>query len=240
VRTVVTILLWLALGAAVAAEDNVLGPREEEEGWILLFDGKTLNGWKTSGGKPSQRPVEDSSINPHKSGDYMLVYEKPFSDFILSLDFKTSEKECNSGVFIRTKSLTPLPGKDVGYNGLEVAIDSAKSKGFTDTGALYDLSAPTKNAMKDPPAWNRLVITCRGSRITIELNAEKVNDVDLSRFTEKNKRPDGTAHKFDIAYKDHPHEGYVGLQDHGSDVWFKNIKLKPLTGAGGKDASPPR
>ena len=76
--------------------------------------------------------------------------------------------------------------------------------------------------------------------VTIELNGEKVNDVDLSRFTEKNKRPDGTAHKFDVAYKDHPREGYVGLQDHGSNVWFKNIKLKPLTEAGGKDASPPR
>ena len=238
-RPAAAFLLSLAFGTAAPAEDNVLTPKEKEEGWILLFDGKTLNGWKTSGGKPSKTPVQDGSINPHGSGDYMVVYEKPFSDFTLSLDFKISEK-CNSGVFIRTKSLTPLPGKDVGYNGLEVAIDDTRTNGFTDTGALYDLSAPTKNAMKKALEWNHLVITCRGSRITIELNGEKVNDVDLSRFTEKNKRPDGTAHKFDIAYKDHPHEGYVGLQDHGSNVWFKNIKLKPLTGAGGKDASPPR
>ena len=233
-------LLSIAIGAAAPAEDNVLSPREKEEGWIILFDGKTLNGWKTNGGKPSKVPVQESSINPHGCGDYMLVYEKPFSDFVLSLDFKISGKTCNSGVFIRTKSLMPLPGKDVGYNGLEVAIDGARTNGFTDTGALYDLSAPTKNALKDAPEWNHLVITCHGSRITIELNGEKVNDVDLSRFTEKNKRPDGTAHKFDIAYKDHPREGYVGLQDHGSNVWFKNIKLKPLTGASGKDASPPR
>ena len=42
------------------------------------------------------------------------------------------------------------------------------------------------------------------------------------------QRPDGTEHKFDIAYKNHPQRGYIGLQDHGSPCWFKNIKLKPL------------
>ncbi len=51
---------------------------------------------------------------------------------------------------------------------------------------------------------------------------------DLSQFTEPNKRPDGTAHKLDLAYKDHPQRGYIGLQDHGSPCWFKNIQLKPL------------
>jgi hypothetical protein len=63
--------------------------------------------------------------------------------------------------------------------------------------------------------------------IEVVLNGEKVNSVDLDKFTEPNKRPDGTPHKFDIAYKDHPRKGYIGLQDHGSPCWFKNIKLRP-------------
>jgi hypothetical protein len=224
----------LFLGAAVLAAaadspaDNQLSEKEKKEGWILLFDGKTLDGWMTSGRKPSKTPVQDGAINPHRSGDYMMVYDRVFSDFVLSLDFKISER-CNSGVFVRTSSLTPLPGRDVGYNGLEIAIDDTTTAGYTDTGALYDLARPRRNAMKPAGEWNRLAVTCDGPKVTVELNGELVTEADLSLFAEPNKRPDGTAHKFDVAYKEHPRAGYIGLQDHGSDCWFKNIKLKPIT-----------
>jgi len=55
-----------------------------------------------------------------------------------------------------------------------------------------------------------------------------VTRADLDLFTEPYKRPDGSRHKFDEVFKDHLQDGYIGLQDHGSDCWFKNIKLKPL------------
>ena len=73
-----------------------------------------------------------------------------------------------------------------------------------------------------------LVVTCDRNRIEVELNGEKVTRMDLDEWTRPNLRPDGTRHKFDIAYKDHPRKGYIGLQDHGSPCWFKNIKLRPL------------
>ena len=157
----------------------------------------------------------------------MLVHTQQWSNFVLSLDFKISKK-CNSGIFIRTSSLEPLPGRDVGFNGIEVAIDDTAGAGFVDTGALYDLSKPSRNAMKPVGEWNHIEITCAGSLITVVLNQEQVNAVDLAQFTERGKRPDGTPHKFDEAFKDHPFEGYIGLQDHGADCWFKNIKLRPL------------
>lgn len=220
----------LAAGAADdSSADNTLSDAEKKDGWILLFDGKSHAGWMTSGGKPSKSPVEDGCLNPHGCGDYMLVHEKPRENFALTLDFKMVPK-CNSGVFVRTSSLTPLPKRDVGYNGLEIALDDTTTAGYTDTGAIYDLSPPVKNAMKPAGQWNRMVITCEGSVITVELNGEKVNSADLSRFTEPGKRPDGSAHKFEFAYKDHPRLGYIGLQDHGSKCLFKNIKLKPLPG----------
>jgi hypothetical protein len=218
----VAVAAGLLLGA-----DNELSDAERKDGWELIFDGKTFKGWMTSGRKPSKTPVEDGCINPHRSGDYMMVYEKPLESFVLSLDFKISPL-CNSGIFVRTYSLEPRPEKDVGYNGIEIAIDDTTSSGYTDTGAIYGLSRPTKNAMKKAGEWNHMVITCNRSEITVELNGEKVNHVDLAKFTEPYKCPDGTPHKFDIAYKDHPLRGYVGLQDHGSPCWFKNIKLKPL------------
>jgi hypothetical protein len=218
----------LTLPAERAAEDNVLSAKEKRDGWILLFDGKTLNGWMTSSEKPSKVPVEDGCIQPHGCGGYMMIHEKMWENFALSLDFKLS-KGCNSGVFFRTYSLVPRRDNDVGYNGIEVAIDdSAPRAGYTDTGALYDLAKPTKNAMKPAGEWNRMVLTVDGQKVTVEVNGEVVNRVDLDKFTEKNRRPDGSEHKFDEAFKDHPRKGYIGLQDHGSPAWFKNIKLKPL------------
>ena len=221
-------LLAVALlaGGAVAA-DNELTAKEKDDGWVLLFDGKTLDGWMTSAEKPSKTPVEDGCINPHKCGHYMMVHKEQWGDFVLSCDFKIS-KDCNSGIFIRTSSLKARPGKDVGFNGIEMQILDSKEAGYYDTGSLYDLVKPTRNAMKPVGEWNHVVITCDKNRIAVELNGEKVTKMDLDEWTKPNERPDGTKHKFDIAYKDHPRKGYIGLQDHGAPCWFKNIKIKQL------------
>jgi hypothetical protein len=220
-------LLLLPAALVLFAAENELAPQEHHDGWLRLFDGKTTAGWMNSDRTAPRIQVEDSSLNPHGAGHYMLVHTQQWENFVLSLDFKIS-KGCNSGIFIRTGSLTPRPGKDVGFNGIEIAIDDTPGAGFHDTGALYDLAKPARNAMKPIGEWNHIEITSDGTRIEVILNGEKVTRADLAAFTEPNKRPDGSAHKFDIAYRDHPRRGYIGLQDHGSPCWFKNIKLKPL------------
>ena len=211
---------WSAFGA-----DNALTPEEKAAGWRLLFDGKTTDGWMTSDQKTPRTPVDQDSLNPHKSGHYMLVHTQQWSDFVLSLDFKIS-KGCNSGVFIHTNPLTPRPGKDVGYNGIEIAIDDTTGAGYHDTGAIYDLVKPRKNAMRPADEWNRMVVTCEKSLVQVEINGELISTMNLDEFTAPNKRPDGSPHKFDVTWKDHPRKGYIGLQDHGSPCWFKNIKLR--------------
>jgi hypothetical protein len=213
--------------AAEGGPDNTLTEDERRAGWLLLFDGKTHAGWMNSDSSTPRTPVQDGTLNPYKAGHYMLVHTQQCSDFILSLDFKIS-KGCNSGIFVRTSSLTPRPGKDIGFNGIEIAIDDTTSAGYHDTGALYDLARPTRNAMKPAGEWNHIEIGCIGNRIEVVLNGEAVTRADLDEFKEPNKRPDGSAHKFDVAYKDHPRRGYIGLQDHGQPCWFKNIKLRPL------------
>lgn len=222
-------LFAAAAPGPAAAADNALTPAEKAAGWVLLFDGATLDGWATSSGKPSKVPVDTAlgAINPHGSGGYMMVHKGVWSDFVLALDFKITPG-CNSGVFIRTFPLTPRPGKDVGFNGIEVAIDDTTAAGYHDTGALYDLVKPSANAMKPVGEWNHLVVTCDGPRVTVAVNGREVTRADLDEWTTPNRRPDGSAHKFDVAYKDHPRKGYIGLQDHGSDCWYKNIKLLPL------------
>jgi hypothetical protein len=212
---------------AAAAAESGPPPAGAGAGWISLFDGRTLDGWMTSSRRPSRTPVEDGALNPHGCGGYMLIHEKQWSDFVLSLDFKIS-RGCNSGIFVRTFPLTPRSGRDVGFNGIEVAIDDTTGAGYHDTGALYDLVPPVRNGMKPAGEWNHIVITCNGALIDVELNGETVTRADLDRFTEPYRRPDGTTHKFDVAYRSHPRRGYIGLQDHGSPCWFRNIRLRPL------------
>ena len=224
---VVLSLLLLLPGPVISAEDNQLTAREKKTGWLLLFDGKTLDGWITSDKQQSQRPVEQGSINPHKCGAYMMVHEKKWGNFILRLDFKISPG-CNSGVFFRTFSLESQPGKDVGLNGLEIAIDDTTTAGYHDTGAIYDLVKPSENAMKPAGTWNQLTLRCKGNDIRVAINGKTVAQMDCAEFSEPALRPDGSTHKFNIRYSEHPQLGYIGLQDHGADCWYKNIRLREL------------
>src|SRR5215471_2161027 len=228
-KNALVLVAALTFAFPVFAGDNELSAKEKAEGWVLLFDGKTLDGWMTSDQKPSKRQVEDGCINPHKCGHYMMVHKEQWDNFVLSCDFKIS-KGCNSGIFIRTSPLTPRPSKDVGYNGIEVQILDSKEASYHDTGAIYDLVKPRKNAMKPVGEWNSITISCNKNLIFVELNGERVTSMDLDEWTKPNERPDGTKHKFDIAYKDHPRKGYIGLQDHGADCWFKNVKIKAVKG----------
>jgi hypothetical protein len=221
------LVFLLASTALLSAADNALTEKEKQEGWQLLFDGQTTKGWMSPKEKPlDDKHVQDGSLNPHPC-DYMLVHEKVWENYKLSLDFKIS-KNCNSGIFVRTFPLTPRSGKDVGFNGIEIAIDDTTTADYHDTGAIYDLVKPKKNAMKPVGEWNHLVITSDRNLLTVELNGEEVNRIDFDEWTDPNKRPDGSAHKFDVVYKQHPRKGYFGLQDHGGNCWYKNIKILPL------------
>ena len=226
-KTITGILILAMFVSSASAADNKLTLREKKEGWILLFDGQTTAGWQTIKQQSlPDRHVQDGALNPHPC-DYMLIHNQVWDDFVLSLDVKISQG-CNSGIFFRTFPLAPREGKDVGFNGIEIAIDDSRTAGFHDTGAIYDLVKPTQNVMKPVGSWNRIVLKCRDNRVFISVNGEAVAAMDLDQWTEKNKRPDGSDHKFDIAYKGHPRRGYIGLQDHGANCWYKNIKILPL------------
>ena len=93
---------------------------------------------------------------------------------------------------------------------------------------MYDALAPSAEASRPAGEWNHIEITADGSRVRVVLNGERVLDADLSRWTEARKNPDGTENKFARPLKDFPRTGSIGLQDHNSPVWFKNIKVKRL------------
>ncbi len=206
-----------------SAADNQLTESEKAAGWQVLFNGRILDGWKNNDDKPVRAKIEDGAVNPHGSGGYLLVYEKPFGDFVLKSDVKMSQPECNSGIFVRTGDLN-----DPVYSGIEVQVLTDTKPSRNGFASIYDLVAPTKDATNGPGKWDTVEIRCEGPMITVSVNGEKVNEVNVDQWDQPGQRPDGSEHKFRKAIKDFPREGYIGLQDHGHDVWFKNIKLKQL------------
>jgi hypothetical protein len=215
--------LVLALWPArLPAADNELSPDEKAAGWRLLFNGKDLDGWQCNNGKPVATPVEDGSLVPYKAGGYLIVYREPFGDFRLQCDVKTSGDDCNSGIFVRVGDLlNPV------YTGLEIQVEKGGT-GYHDFGAIYDLVPPSKNVVKPSGEWNHVEITCRGPLVDVALNGEPVAKINCDDFNQPGLRPDGTKHKFGVAIKDMPRRGYLGFQDHGHKVWYKNVKLLEL------------
>jgi hypothetical protein len=204
--------------------DNMLSKEEKTEGWVSLFDGETLDGWGVTG-NPEGWGVEDGCIVCEvKGGRYIYTLDQ-YDDFVLCIDFKT-EAGVNSGVFFRWADL-----KDPVQTGIEMQILDTYGREparKNDCGAIYDVMAPTRNTCKPAGEWNTAVIACDRNLITVELNDEKIIDMDLDLWTEPGKNPDGTPNKFRQAYKNMTHKGHIGLQDHGGKAWFRNIKLKPL------------
>lgn len=211
-------------GGFAAEQANHLTPAEKKAGWQLLFNGKNAKGWKCNNGKqPAKTVVEDGMLMPYKSGGYVLVYDKEFSDFTLKCDVKMPES-CNSGIFFRIGNL-----KDPVQTGFEVQVLNSKGHGLHDFGAIYDLVPPKKNNLKPTGQWNAVEITCKGPHISVTVNGETVASMNCDEWTEPGKRLDGSKNKFKRAVKDFPRKGYLGFQDHGHKVWFRNVKLLDLS-----------
>src|SRR5262245_13580800 len=99
-RRFVLAALYLVLAAADApAADNVLTDQERDDGWLLLFDGKSTKGWMSIKEEPlPEKHVQEGALNPHPC-NYMLLHANVWDNFRLAMDFKITPK-CNSGIFI--------------------------------------------------------------------------------------------------------------------------------------------
>ena len=215
-RSIGALVLAVALGCVQAA--NAADDGEFE----LLFNGKDLTGWMNPQGKaPSDGwKVEDGAMSA-KSGAGDIWTKKRYGDFVLELEFKTTG---NSGVFIRTDKPT-----DNVQTGIEIQVDNPGNKPDKHSvGSIYDLVAPVKEAGKRND-WNELRVTAVDNVLTVELNKDLIAEMDLNRWTEPGKNPDGSKNKFSTALKDFKREGHVGFQDHGSAVMYRNVKIKPVT-----------
>ncbi len=176
------------------------------EGWLPIFNGKDLGGWKAVGRYKSEWRAEKGILaNPVESDN--LYTEKEFENFQLHLEFKLP-KGGNSGVFLR------------GCKEVQLVDSFGKDKlADDDCGGIFGKVAPSVNASKPPGEWNSLDVTLVGRKITVVLNGKTtvdgkvVSGVTGGQINEDEDKP-----------------GPLMLQGDHSAVWFRNLWLKPLPG----------
>jgi hypothetical protein len=212
--------------AVAPVPDNTLSPAEASQGFHLLFDGKTLNGWASTGPDISRWVVSNNALTLDLTKPNGYLYTKQqFGNFELKIDFMV-DRGANSGLFFRWADL-----KDPVQTGIEMQIYDTAGKNRPekhDCGAVYDILAPSENAMKPALEWNSVILKCWRNFIAITMNGKRIIQLDLDKYTQPHKNVDGTGNKYDTAYKDMPRAGHIGMQDYGNKVWYKNIKIREL------------
>lgn len=210
---------------------NVLSKKEKDEGWQLLFDGKTTDNWKlfndgeVKGWKVIDGVLRNSGEGSDHGGD--IITKKKFKNFILTLEWKISPKS-NSGIFYHVEEGVV----DAIYkSGPEYQL--IDGKGWPDplhkyqySGADYAMYAPQNAEVKPVGEWNFTKIIVNGTHVEHWLNDRKVVEYELWSDDWKIRKSKGK-------WKNEPYygmakEGHIGLQDHGGLTQFRNIKIKQL------------
>lgn len=219
---------------------NTLSPREKKAGWALLWDGKTSTGWR--GARLSTFPskgwvMENGILKVMKSGGAEsanggdIVTTRKYKDFILSVDFKITEG-ANSGVkYFVSPEMNKGEGSAIGCE-FQILDDERHPdaklgvKGNRKLGSLYDLIPAPEVKPFNIKEFNTATIVVRGNHVEHWLNGVK-----LIEYTRNNQMWNALVAY--SKYKNWPDfgnliEGNILLQDHGNEVWFKNVKIKEL------------
>jgi hypothetical protein len=241
------IIISLACAAAMlivlpsfGQDVNKLTAKEKKDGWVLLFNGKDFTGWRQCNGTamPKNWVIEDDAMKvftgegkkPGAGAGVDILYGvKKFKNFEVSIDWKAS-KMANSGIFYNVRE---IPGKEIYYAAPEIQIldniDATDNKLPSHlAGSLYDIIAADPKTVHPAGEWNTIVITVKNGKVTHTQNGVKVVEYELwtpawDTLVVHSKFKTFPGWKEGISK-----EGYIGLQDHGYPVWFRNIKIREL------------
>ncbi len=215
--------------------------KADKEGWVSLFDGKTTNGWR--GYDMDSFPakgweVVDGTLHVIGSGKGEagggggdIITVKKYKNFELSLEWKVSEGG-NSGIFYLVKE---VPDQAIWKSSPEMQIlDNERHpdaklgvNGNRAAGSLYDLLPGKFEAVKPAGEWNKVEVMVYKGTVVHFVNGEKVLEYHLWTDDWKNMVMKSKFKDYED-FLNPAEEGYIGLQDHGDDVWFRNIKIKEL------------
>lgn len=225
---------------------NTLSQQEIADGWQLLFDGKTLNGWKDFNGDSLTMPwhVVDGCIQAKGDGSDLtgyIVTEKEFENFELSWDWKLS-KGGNSGMLyhvvegpaFKVPYVTGPEYQLIDNEGWEEANAPTKLEEWQKCGVDYAMHLPDYSVMKVNPQgeWNNSKIVFDNGHVEHWMNGSKILEFEAwtdDWFEKKQSGKWEMAPEYGVA-----HKGVICLQDHGYPASFRNIKIKELPRKAGK------
>jgi len=235
------VLLLIAVLVACAGEPNRLTNAERQQGWRLLFDGKTTAGWEEITGKPFPTncwTVEDGSLKAlvRADGFQDIRTKESFRSFDLQFDWKIL-KGGNSGVkylIQKVDEWTNAAGRQARARGLEYQLaDDADPDAASDprrvAASLYSLIAPAPRIPPKIGEFNHSRLVVKGKHVEHWLDGTKVVEFDTGgaevQKLLRSNLPAGSAPNAPIA-----ESSPISLQNHSSEVWFRNIKIRVLQG----------
>ena len=225
-KKTIAFAIAVAMSPLAFGEDNTLTAAEKKEGWKLLFDGKSATGWNSWKTKKPLKlgawVVEDGALTLKNKNAGDIYTTEAYENFELSLEWKTKG---NSGILIR---VNPEAGGPIYKVAPEVQIERSKGKASTDAGGLYALYPIAVEGEKkiNPDGWNTVRIRLVDGKGTHWFNGQKVAEYEIGSEDWNRKV---AASKF-AKWKGfaETRKGYLGLQDHGAQVSFRNVKIKVI------------
>jgi hypothetical protein len=212
-------------------EVKSLSEQEIEQGWELLFDGKSMDKWKTfnggevTGWKIVGNEMHNSGVGSDHGGD--IVTKKQYENFELYLEWKVSPQS-NSGIFIHVQEgLTDAIYESVPeYQLIDDKGWPEKLDASQYSGANYAMQAPENAEVKPIDEWNTTRIVVKNPHVEHWLNGKKVVEYDL--WSDEWKTQKAAGKWAEMPHYGEAKSGHVGSQDHGGLTMFRNIKIREI------------
>ena len=191
-------------------DNSVLSEAERAEGFISLFDGKTLDGWWLRSPDVQSFEVRDGCIEWVRKGSDAMFTRDRYENFILRFEWKI-EKGGNNGVWLRAPRA--VRSSKIGFE-FQIMGDSDIPEPTADsTGSVYRVLPAKALAARPEGAWNEVEIILNGPHYQATLNGVQIQDVNFDEHPE-------------LAWR--LRKGFICISDHGSPAWFRNLRVKKL------------
>jgi Domain of Unknown Function (DUF1080). len=215
------------------SKSNALSDNEKQEGWLLLFDGYTGNGWHgyNQVGIPECWAIEDGSFTMNSVGggeEQDIITDKTYRSFAFTVEYKLT-KGANSGIVFQAKE---DPKYKYSYEtGPEFQLIDQDNwpdplEDWQIHGANYAMYPPLAKPYNPIGEWNRLLLLVNGNDVTQVINNVVV--VKYTKYSDEWNKLRNSGKWIDFPDWGKFDEGHITLQNHGTKLWYKNIKIKEI------------